>query len=65
MSWKKFLAQGYALRCAIGFVILIPVMSYRIIHEGLPKRILVFVVPAYVLLAWSFFTLFKAIKTKR
>jgi hypothetical protein len=64
MNWKRILAKGYTLYCAIGFVILIPVMSYHIISEGQPKKILLFVIPTYILLAWSFFAVFKAIKTK-
>ena len=44
---------------AIAFVVLIPVMSYYVIMEGLPKKILLFVIPCYILLAWSYYTIFK------
>ncbi|WP_433972311.1 hypothetical protein [Tunturiibacter lichenicola] len=44
---------------AIAFVILIPIMSYHVIAEHLPKKILLFVIPCYLLLAWSYFTIFK------
>jgi hypothetical protein len=64
MNWKKLLAKGYTLYAAIGFVVLIPVMSYHVVAEGLPKKLLFFLVPAYALLAWSFFAVFRAIRLK-
>jgi hypothetical protein len=39
---------------ALAFVALIPIVSYEVVQMGLPKKILLFVIPAYALLAWSF-----------
>ncbi|HEY3930516.1 MAG TPA: hypothetical protein VGL89_19240 [Candidatus Koribacter sp.] len=64
MSWKRWIAKGYTLYAAVGFVILIPVMSYHVISEGLPKKILFFVIPGYLVLAWFFYSVFKNIKVK-
>jgi hypothetical protein len=44
---------------AIAFVVLIPVMSYSVVKEGLPQTTLLFVIPCYILLAWSFYMVFK------
>jgi hypothetical protein len=51
--------RWWMLYLAMAFVILIPVMSYHVITEGLPKKILLFVIPMYILLAWSFYTAFE------
>jgi hypothetical protein len=40
---------------ALAFVALIPIASYAVIQVGLPKKILLFVIPMYALLAWSFY----------
>ena len=64
MNWKSKLARGYTLYAAVGIVVLMPFMSYHVISEGLPKKILLFVIPAYAILAWSFFAAFKGLKPK-
>ena len=56
--------RWYMLYCAVGFVILIPRMFYFIIQHGLPKIILLFVIPAYLVLAVGFYQMFKNLKPK-
>ncbi len=58
------LFRGYTLYAAIGFVVLIPVVTYHTVSAGLPKKILLIVIPAYILMPWSFFSVFKALKPK-
>jgi len=48
-----------ALYLAIGFAVLVPVMSYKVIAMGLPKKVLLFVIPCYLLLSWSSYRYFK------
>ena len=62
MRWKRWIAKGYTLYASVGFVILIPVASYQVVSRGLPKKILLFVIPAYLAVAWSFDSVFKNIK---
>jgi hypothetical protein len=52
------------LYCAVGFVILIPRMFYFIVQHGLPKIILLFVMPAYLVLAVGCYEMFKNLKPK-
>jgi hypothetical protein len=51
------LGRAWTLYQAMAFVVLIPVVSYKVVALGLPKKILLFVIPAYALLAWSFYSL--------
>jgi hypothetical protein len=44
---------------AIAFVVLIPVISYYVITEHLPKKILLICIPCYALMAWSCYTIYK------
>lgn len=55
----RAIGRWFALYMAIGFVVLIPLMSYHVIAHGLPKIILVITIPLYALLAWSSYTVFK------
>ena len=64
MNWKKALAKGYTLYAAVGFIILILVMWHHVVSQGLRKSILVVVIPAYILLAGGFYSIFKTIKVK-
>jgi hypothetical protein len=52
------------LYLAVAFVILIPVMYHHVLTHSLPKSILLFVIPAYVVMAISFYKTFKALKPK-
>jgi len=52
------------LYLAVAFVILIPVMYHHVVTHGLPKSILLFVIPAYVVMAIGFYKTFKALKPK-
>lgn len=58
------LSRWWAGYQAIAFVVLIPVSSYYVITEGLPKGILLIVIPGYIFLAWSFYFVFKKSKPK-
>jgi hypothetical protein len=49
---------------AVAFIILIPVMYHHVVTHGLPKSILLFVIPAYVVLAIGSYKRFKALKPK-
>jgi hypothetical protein len=44
----------------VGFIVLIPVMSYKMITTGAPKTLLLIVIPAYLLLSGSFYYMFKS-----
>ena len=57
--WRR-----YMLYLAVAFVILIPVMYHHVLTHSLPKSILLFVIPAYVVMAISFYKTFKALKPK-
>jgi hypothetical protein len=59
------LAKAWILYQAVAFVVLIPVASYKVVSMGLPKKILLFVVPAYVLLAYSFYSVFRRMKNSK
>ena len=47
------------------FIVLIPIVSYKVFTKGLPKTILIFVIPVYILLAIGFYELYKASTPKR
>jgi hypothetical protein len=44
---------------AAAFVILIPATTYEVLKERMPKTILLICLPAYALLSWSFYKMFK------
>jgi len=52
------------LYLAVAFLVLIPVMYHHVVTHGLPKSILLFVIPAYIVMAVSFYRTFKALKPK-
>jgi hypothetical protein len=52
--------RAFYLYYAVAFVVLIPATYYEFLNERWPKTILVFLYPAYAVLAWSFYKLFKA-----
>jgi hypothetical protein len=60
----RHLWRWYMLYLAVAFVILIPVMYHHVVTHGLPKSIFLFVIPAYVVMAISFYKTFKALKPK-
>jgi len=60
----KSLWRWYMLYLAIAFVILIPVMYRHIVTAGLPKSILLLVIPAYLVLSFGFYETFKSLKPK-
>jgi hypothetical protein len=35
-------------------------MFYKMIASGLPKAVLLFIIPAYLLLSWSFYSIYKS-----
>jgi hypothetical protein len=57
--------RAWILYQAIAFVALIPAMSYYVITRGLPKKILLFVIPAYMVMAWANYRSFKARSTPK
>jgi hypothetical protein len=48
-----------ALYLGTAFAVLVPVASYKVIAMGLPKKILLFVIPCYLFVAWSSYRNFK------
>jgi hypothetical protein len=52
------------LYLAIAFIVLIPVMYHQVVTSGLPKGVLFFVIPAYVVLAVGAYKTFKSLKPK-
>jgi hypothetical protein len=56
--------RWYMLYLAIAFIVLIPVMYHHIVMDGLPKRILFFLVPAYLVLSVGCYKTFKSLKPK-
>jgi hypothetical protein len=48
------------LYLSVAFIVLVPVMSYKMIASGLPKTVLLFIIPAYLLLSWSFYSIYKS-----
>jgi hypothetical protein len=53
------LRRVWTLYQAIAFVVLVPVMSYYVVTRGLPKKILLFIIPAYIVMAWANYKSFK------
>jgi hypothetical protein len=49
---------------AIAFVILIPIMYHQVVIHGLPKKILLFVIPGYIVLSLGSYSAFKSLKSK-
>ena len=58
------LGRAYHLYLAIAFVVLIPVMTYKVFVMGLPKVVLLFCIPGYGILAVGFYQIFKNSKPK-
>ena len=50
----------FFLYYAVAFVVLIPATTYEVLKEQWPKTILLICIPAYALLSWSFYKMFKA-----
>jgi hypothetical protein len=53
--------RWWALYQAVAFVALIPIMSYYVIMQGLPKKILLVCIPGYAVLAWGSYLIYKAV----
>ena len=58
------LGRAWTLYQAIAFVALVPIMSYYVVTHGLPWKMLLFVIPCYLVLAWGSYTTFKSSKPK-
>jgi hypothetical protein len=54
------LRRWWMLYQTIAFIALIPIMSYHVIAEGQPKKILLICIPAYAVLAYGSYQLYKA-----
>ncbi len=54
--WKRWIY----LYLSVAFIVGIPVMSYKMITMGLPKTVLLILIPGYLLLSWSFYSMFKS-----
>jgi hypothetical protein len=48
------------LYLSAAFIVGIPIMSYKMIAMGIHKTALLIVIPAYLLLSWSFYYMFKS-----
>lgn len=48
----------------VAFLVLIPVMTYKVIAMHIPKVVLLIAIPGYCILATGFFQLFKDAKPK-
>ena len=59
--WKRWIY----LYLSVAFIVAIPVMSYKVIGMGAPKKVLLFVIPCYLLLSWSFYYTFKSFSKKK
>ena len=55
-TWKRWIY----LYLSIAFIVMIPAMSYKMITSGLPKTVLLFIIPAHLLLSWSFYSIYKS-----
>jgi hypothetical protein len=53
--WKRWIY----LYLSVAFIVGIPFMSYKVITMGAPKTVLLIVIPGYLLLSWSFYSIFK------
>jgi len=56
----RIFGRWWALYQAVAFVALIPIISYYVISEKLPKKILLVCIPGYVVLAVGSYLTFKA-----
>ena len=54
--WKRWIY----LYLSVAFIVGILVMSYKMITMGLPKTVLLILIPGYLLLSWSFYSMFKS-----
>jgi hypothetical protein len=54
-----------ALYQTVAFVALIPIMSYYVIMQNLPKKILLVCIPGYAVLAWGSYLIYKAVSTSK
>jgi len=52
------------LYLSVAFVVLIPTMYHYVVVNSLPKSILLFVIPAYVVMAMGFYSIFKGLKPR-
>jgi hypothetical protein len=57
--------RAWTLYQAIAFLALVPVSSYYVVTHGLPKKVLLFVIPAYIVMAWANYRSFKARSTPK
>jgi ABC-type nitrate/sulfonate/bicarbonate transport system permease component len=60
-SLKRSLVRWWMGYQAIAFIALIPIMSYHVIAQGQPKKILLFCIPCYVVLAWGCYQIYRAL----
>jgi hypothetical protein len=51
--------RAFLLYHAVALVVLIPATTYEVLKERWPKTILLFCIPAYAFLSWSFYKTFK------
>jgi hypothetical protein len=58
------LRKAYYLYQAVGFVVLVPVMTYEVFKMRIPKVVLLVCIPAYCVLAVGSYQIFKNIKPK-
>jgi hypothetical protein len=56
--------RWYMLYLSIAFIVLIPVMYHHVVKNRLPKGILFFVIPAYIVLVFCFYRTFKRFNSK-
>jgi hypothetical protein len=57
--------RAFYLYYAVAFVVLIPATTYEVLEKRWPKTILVVLYPAYALLSWSFYKMFKAARKEK
>jgi hypothetical protein len=58
------LRKTYYLYQAVGFLVLVPVMTYEVFKMHIPKIVLLVCIPAYCVLAIGCHQIFKNIKSK-
>jgi len=59
------IAKWYRFYLIFAFIALIPAVTYKVIKEGWPKKILFFVIPGYAVLSWASYIQFKGLHTRR
>ncbi len=64
MGLGRRIAKVYYLNAAIGFIVLVPIMIYKFYTSGMPKLLLLIIVPAYLVLSAGFYELFKNVRSK-